>query len=79
VGNGHVPIVVKIRVGIAHPEFSTLEIFWVRTAYPGFMIIKQFSFYIILVIWVGNDALLPTQNTKSRVGKLKSMGGKVKQ
>jgi len=37
------------------------------------MIIKQFSFYIY--IWVGNDALLPTENTKFRVGKLKSRGG----
>jgi len=32
-----------------------------------------------LVIWVDNDAILPTQNTKFRVGKLKSrVGGKWK-
>jgi len=30
------------------------------------------------MIWVGIDAVLPTQNTKSRVGKLKSREGKVK-
>jgi len=29
-------------------------------------------------MWVGNDARLPTQNTKLRVGKLKTRGGKVK-
>jgi len=27
------------------------------------------------VIWVGNDVLLPTQNTKSRVGMIKNRGG----
>jgi len=28
------------------------------------------------VIWVDNDALLPTQNTISGVGKIESRGGK---
>jgi len=31
-----------------------------------------------LVIWVGNDVLLTTQNTKSRVGENENRGGKVK-
>jgi len=58
----------------AHPEFPSLEIFWVRTAHPEFWV-KTVLYYDILailvlhlVIWVGNDALLPNQNTKVRVG-----------
>jgi len=39
--------------------------------------IKQITF-LHLVIWVGNDARLPTQNTKFRVGKLK-VGGQIKE
>jgi len=82
----HVPTLEIFWVGIAHPEFPSLEIFLVRTAHPEFwaktlryciMIIKQLSFYINLMIWVGNDALLPTQNTKSRVGIHKSREGNV--
>jgi len=42
------------------------------------MINKQFSFIVYIVIGVGNDALLPTQNTITRVGKFESRGGKVK-
>jgi len=50
---GHAPTLVIIWVGVAHPEFSSVEIIWVTTAHPGFcaktvgiMINKQFSFYV---------------------------------
>jgi len=52
------------------------------TAYPGFCAEtvpyydKQTILVLRLVIWVGNDALLPTQNTISSVGILENRGGK---
>jgi len=51
-----------------------------KTAHPG-NCAKTVQYLAILVlhfvIWVGDDARLPTQNTQFRVGKLKSRGGKV--
>jgi len=68
-------------MGIAHPEFFSLKRAWVTTAHPDF-VQKQYDKQTILdlrlVIWVGNDALLPTQNIISRVGKFKNRGDKRK-
>jgi len=74
-----VPTLEIIWVGIAHPEFPSLEIIWVTTAHPGFcaktcIMISQTILVLRLVIWVGNDVLLPTQNTISRVGKFEIRG-----
>jgi len=33
---GHVPTLAIIWVGIAYPEFPSLERVWVTTAHPGF-------------------------------------------
>jgi len=81
---GHAPTLNIIWLGIAHPEFHSLKKVWVTTAHPGFCAEtvpyhdKQIILVLRLVIWVGNDALLPTQNTISRVGKLENRGGKHK-
>jgi len=78
---GHAPTLGIVRVGIAHPEFPSLERVWVTTAHPGLcaktvLYYDQLTIIVLrLVIWVGNDALLPTQNTISRVGKFESRGG----
>jgi len=81
---GHVPTLEIMWMGIAHPEFPSLERVWVTTAHPGFCAktVLYYDKYTILVlglvIWVGNDAVLPTQNTISRVGKFERRGGKLK-
>jgi len=72
-----VPILGIIWLSIAHLEFPSLEIFWGMTAHPGFCAKtglyydKKAILVLYLVNWVGNDELLPTQNIKSKVGKLK--------
>jgi len=63
-------------------DFPTLEIVCVRTAHPGFCAKTLETYYdnetvlvLHLVIWVGNDAPMTIQKTKSRVGKIESGGG----